>query len=84
MSEWYDSQKKPSSYLRKLLKERIEKANPRCELTAEETKPRKTCRVVKQSKIIYRGQEVFIDAPQQHDSSAKKRTLVYRGQVIED
>jgi hypothetical protein len=38
----------------------------------------------KQSKIIYRGQEVFIDAPQQHDSSAKKRTLVYRGQVIED
>ena len=60
MSEWYDSQKKPSSYLRKLLKERIEKANPRCELTAEETKPRKTCRVVKQSKIIYEMQ-LFVE-----------------------
>ena len=38
MSEWYDSQKKQSSNIRKLLQERIEKANPRRELTAEETK----------------------------------------------
>ena len=38
MSEWYDSQKKSSSNFRQLLKERIEKANPRRELTAEETK----------------------------------------------
>ena len=38
MSEWYDNQKKQSSNFRKLLQERIEKANPRCELTAEETK----------------------------------------------
>ena len=37
MSEWYDSQKKPSSNFRKLLQERIAKANPRrTELTAEE------------------------------------------------
>ena len=38
MSEWLDSQKKTNSNFRKLLQERIEKANPRRELTAEETK----------------------------------------------
>ena len=38
MSEWYDSQKKPSGNLRKLLQERMEKAIPRRKLTAEETK----------------------------------------------
>ena len=38
MSEWYSSQKKPSSDFRKLLQERIEKANPRRELLAEEEK----------------------------------------------
>ena len=38
MSEWFDSQKKPNGNLRKLLQERIEKANPRRKLTAEETK----------------------------------------------
>ena len=37
MSEWFDSQKKTTSDFRKLLKERVEKANPRRELTAEET-----------------------------------------------
>jgi hypothetical protein len=37
MSEWYDSQKKANIDFQKLLKERIEKANPRRELTAEET-----------------------------------------------
>ena len=38
MSEWYDNQKKPSSNFRKLLQVRIEKANPRRNLTAEEAK----------------------------------------------
>ena len=38
MSEWYDNQKKPSSNLRKLLQERIDKANPRRKLTSEEEK----------------------------------------------
>ena len=38
MSEWYDNQKKPSSNLRKLLQERIEKANQHHKLTAEKTK----------------------------------------------
>ena len=38
MSEWYANQKKQSSNFRKLLQERIEKANPRRELTTEETK----------------------------------------------
>ncbi len=38
MSEWYDNQKSQSSNFRQLLQERIEKANPRRELTAEETK----------------------------------------------
>ena len=36
MSEWYDNQKKPSNNFRKLLQERIAKANPRRTLTAEE------------------------------------------------
>jgi hypothetical protein len=38
VSEWYDNQKKPNSNFRKLLKERIEKANLRRKLSAEETK----------------------------------------------
>ena len=38
MSEWYDNQKKPCSNLRKLLQERIDKANPRRKLTTEESK----------------------------------------------
>ena len=38
MSEWYENQKKSVSNFRKLLQERIEKANPRRELTAEEIK----------------------------------------------
>ena len=38
MSEWLENQKQSSSNIRKLLQERIEKANPRRELTAEEAK----------------------------------------------
>ena len=38
MGEWLDNQKKQSSNIHKFLQERIEKANPRRELTAEETK----------------------------------------------
>ena len=38
MSEWLDNQKKPSSNVRMLLQGQIEKANPRRELTTEETK----------------------------------------------
>ena len=38
MSEWYDNQKQSTVNFRKLLQERIEKANPRRNLTAEETK----------------------------------------------
>ena len=38
MSQWYDSQNKPSSNFRKLLQERIEKANPRRKLTTEEAR----------------------------------------------
>ena len=38
MSEWYDNQKKPSSNFCQLLQERFEKANPRHNLTTEETK----------------------------------------------
>ena len=36
MSEWYDNRQKPNSNFRKLLQERLEKANPRSTLTAEE------------------------------------------------
>ena len=38
MSKWFDNQKQSSNNFRKLLQERIEKANPRRELTAEEAK----------------------------------------------
>ena len=38
MSDWYDSQKQPRSNFRKLLHERIDSANPRCQLTCKETK----------------------------------------------
>ena len=38
MSEWYESQNKPSGNFRKLLQERIDKTNPRRKLTAEEDK----------------------------------------------
>jgi len=36
MSEWYDSQKKPSSDFRRLLQERLDKANPRRKLLTKE------------------------------------------------
>ena len=38
MNEWLKNQKRSSSSIRQLLEERLEKANPRRELTAEETK----------------------------------------------
>ena len=38
MTEWLDNQKKPSSNFRKLLQERLGKANPRRELTSKENK----------------------------------------------
>ena len=38
MCEWYDNQKKTNSNFRKLLRERIEQANPRRKLTSEEAK----------------------------------------------
>ena len=38
MSEWLDNQRQSISNVRQLLQERIEKANPRRELTAEEAK----------------------------------------------
>jgi hypothetical protein len=36
-SEWYNSQKKPSSNFRKLLQERLDKTNPRRKLAKDET-----------------------------------------------
>jgi len=38
MSEWFDNQRKPTSNFRQLVQERIDKANPRRILTAEEAK----------------------------------------------
>ena len=38
MSEWFDNQKKINGDFQKLLKERIDRANPRRELTTEEAK----------------------------------------------
>jgi hypothetical protein len=56
MSEWFNSNKQQRSNLRKLLQERIEKANSRRNLTAEETK-----RLVKLEAIaekLQRGENV--------------------------
>lgn len=38
MSEWLDNQKQSSSNFHKLLQERLENANPRRKITAEEAK----------------------------------------------
>ena len=38
MSEWYSSQEKRSDNFRKLLQERIEKANPRGKLSTKEAR----------------------------------------------
>ena len=38
MSEWFDNQKQSNSNFHKLVQERIEKANPRRNLTAEEAR----------------------------------------------
>jgi hypothetical protein len=38
MSEWFDSQQKPSGNFCKLLQQRVNKINPRRKLTAEESK----------------------------------------------
>lgn len=38
MIEWYDNQKKPSGNFSQLLQERLNKANPRRNLSAQETK----------------------------------------------
>jgi len=38
MSDWFDKQKQSSSSFRELLKDRIEKANPRRQLTSEDSK----------------------------------------------
>jgi hypothetical protein len=56
MSEWLDSQKKINSELQKLLKERIEKAYPRCELTAEENKRLRKLETIAEK--IKRGENV--------------------------
>jgi len=64
MSEWYDNQKMPSNNFRKLLQERIEKANPRRKLSTEETK-----RLAKLETIadkLKRGEKVI--PPQNHRS----------------
>jgi len=56
MSERYESQKQSSSNLRKLLKERIEKANPRRELTGGETKRLNKLEVIAEK--LKRGENV--------------------------
>ena len=67
MSEWYDSQKKPSGDFCKLLQERLDKASPRHKLSAKEErrlskleaivaklKRRKKCRVVVKLHTCYK------------------------------
>lgn len=56
MSEWHHKQKKQSTNFRKLLQKRIEKANPRRELTAEETKRLRKLEAI--ANKLQRGQNV--------------------------
>jgi len=56
MSEWYDSQKKTNGDFRKLLQERIEKANPRRELNADEAK--RLAKLVAIADKLKRGENV--------------------------
>ena len=51
MSEWYDSQKNPSSNLRQLQQERIEKPKPRRELTTDEVKRLATLEAIQQQMV---------------------------------
>jgi len=54
--EWFDNQHKPNSNFRKLLQERIEKANPRRNLTAKEVKRREKLEAI--AKKLQRGENV--------------------------
>jgi hypothetical protein len=56
VSDWYDNQKKSSSNFRKLLQECIEKANPRRQLTSEETKRQAKLEVIDDK--LRRGENV--------------------------
>ena len=56
MSEWFDNQKKPNSDVRKLLQERIDKANPRRKLTSEETNRLRKLKVIAEK--LKRGENV--------------------------
>ncbi|MEK9571569.1 MAG: hypothetical protein VW124_21285, partial [Paracoccaceae bacterium] len=56
MSEWFDNQKNPSSNFRQLLQERIEKTNPRRNLTAEEA--RRLARLEAIADKLRRGENV--------------------------
>ena len=56
MSEWLDKQTEQSNNFRKLLQERIEKANPRRELTTEETK--RLCKLEGIADKLKRGENV--------------------------
>jgi len=60
MSECLDNQKQSSSNFRKLLQECSEKANPRCELTAEETKRLKKLQAIADKLKPYLCYEKYI------------------------
>ena len=56
MSEWFDNQKQSISSIRQLLKERIDKANPRRNLASEEEK--RLAKLEAISKKLQRGENV--------------------------
>jgi hypothetical protein len=56
LSEWYDSKKQSRSYFHKLLKERIDKGNPRRKLTSEEAK--RLAKLEAIAKNLQRGENV--------------------------
>ena len=56
MSEWYNSQREPSSNIHQLLEERIDKANPRRNLAADEAK--RLAKLVTIAEKLKRGENV--------------------------
>jgi hypothetical protein len=72
MSEWYNNKSKLNSNCRKLLQERIGKANPRRELTVEEAK--RLTKLERISDKLKRGENVQNRQPQtwlSHDENAQ-------------
>ena len=76
MSEWFDKRKQISGNFSKLLQERIEKANPRSELTADETK--RLAKLEAIAEKLKRGENVQNRQPRSFPPASLGRFVVFR------